>query len=115
MDKCLRKAAVGELRRASTMQAFRLTPGFGLVGTFEFFENQARGPSAEIPCKRFNWRLVTKAAFYLQRARLINLQRHGKDPDALWLSYIPVLDLFRKMYSDIRNKEGFVLKPRVKV
>jgi hypothetical protein len=39
----------------------------------------------------------------------------GKDPDALWLSYIPVLDLVRKMCSDFRNKEGFVLKPRVKV
>jgi hypothetical protein len=57
----------------------------------------------------------TKAAFYLQGARLINLQQHRKDPDALWLSYIPVLDLVRKMCSDIRNKEGFVLKPRVKV
>jgi hypothetical protein len=102
------------------MQAFRLTPGFSLVSTFEYFENQARGPSAETPCKRFNWRLVsiwtafvkileikrnglrltitlshlctirddaiarkTKAAFYLQGARFINLQRHGKDPDAL--------------------------------
>jgi hypothetical protein len=30
------KAAVGEVRRASTMQAFRFTPGFSLVGTFEF-------------------------------------------------------------------------------
>jgi transcriptional/translational regulatory protein YebC/TACO1 len=39
MEKCLRKAAVGELRRASTMQAFRFTPGFSLVGTFGFFEN----------------------------------------------------------------------------
>jgi hypothetical protein len=57
----------------------------------------------------------TKAAFYLQGARLIKLQRHGKDPDALWLSYIPVLDLVRKMCNDIRNKEGFVLKARVKV
>jgi hypothetical protein len=57
----------------------------------------------------------TKAAFYLQGARLINLQQHEKDPDALWLSYIPELDLVRKMCSDIRNKEGFVLKPQVKV
>jgi hypothetical protein len=31
------------------------------------------------------------------------------------LSYIPVLDLVRKMCSDIPNKEGFVLKSRVKV
>jgi hypothetical protein len=54
-------------------------------------------------------------AQYLQGARLINLQRHGKDPDALWLSYIPVLDLVRKMCSDIRHKEGFVMKPVVKV
>jgi hypothetical protein len=37
MKKCLRKAAVGEVRRASTMQAFKLTRGFCLVGTFEFF------------------------------------------------------------------------------
>jgi hypothetical protein len=36
MEKCLRKAAVGEVRRASTMQAFRFTPGSSLVGTFEF-------------------------------------------------------------------------------
>jgi hypothetical protein len=57
----------------------------------------------------------TKAAFSLQGARLINLQRHGKDPDALWLPYIPVMDLVRKMCSDIRNKKGFVLKPRAKV
>jgi hypothetical protein len=123
-----------------------------LWAPLSFFENQARGPSAETPCKQFDWRLVsiwtavvktleikrnglpltitlshlctlcddaiarkTKAAFYLQGARLINLQQHRKDPDALWLSYISVLDLVRKMCSDIRNKEGFVLKPRVKV
>jgi hypothetical protein len=54
MEKCIRKAAVGEVRRASTMQAVCLTRGFSLVGTFEFFGNQARGPSAETPCKRFN-------------------------------------------------------------
>jgi hypothetical protein len=152
MEQCLRKAAVGEVRRASTMQAFRLMHGFNLVGTLSFFGKQARGPLAETPCKRFDWRLVsiwtailkvlkikrnglrltitlshmctlrddaiaqkTKAAFFLQEARLINLQRHAKDPDALWLSYIPVLELIRKMCSDIRNKEGIVLKPRVKV
>jgi hypothetical protein len=54
MEKCIRKAAVGEVRRASTMQAICLTRGFSLVGTFEFFGNQARGPSAETPCKRLN-------------------------------------------------------------
>jgi hypothetical protein len=54
MEKCIQKAAVGEVRRASTMQAICLTRGFSLVGTFEFFGNQARGPSAETPCKRFN-------------------------------------------------------------
>jgi hypothetical protein len=37
MEKCLRKAAVGEVRRASSMQAFRLTSGFSLVGTSDFF------------------------------------------------------------------------------
>jgi hypothetical protein len=58
---------------------------------------------------------MTKAAQYLQGARLVNLQRHGKDPSALWLSYIPVLDVVRKMCSDNWNKEGFVLKPVVKV
>jgi hypothetical protein len=54
MEKCIRKAAVGEVRRASTMQAIRLTRGFRLVGTFKFFGNQAREPSAESPCKRLN-------------------------------------------------------------
>jgi hypothetical protein len=54
MEKCIRNAAVGEVRRASTMQAVCLTRGFSLVGTFEFFGKQARGPSAETPCKRFN-------------------------------------------------------------
>jgi hypothetical protein len=54
MEKCIRKAAVGEVRRASTMQAICLTRGFTLLGTFESFENQARGPSAETLCKRLN-------------------------------------------------------------
>jgi hypothetical protein len=54
MEKCIQKAAVGEVRRASTMQAIRSTRYFSLVGTFEFFDNQARGPSAETPCKQFN-------------------------------------------------------------
>jgi hypothetical protein len=49
MEKCIQKEAVGEVRRASTMQAVCLTRGFSLVGTFEFFGNQARGPSAETP------------------------------------------------------------------
>jgi hypothetical protein len=54
MEKCIQKAAVGEVRRAATMQSIRLTRGFSLVGTFEFFGNQAQGPSAKTPCKRFN-------------------------------------------------------------
>jgi hypothetical protein len=150
MEKCLRKAAIGEVRRASTMQAFRLTSGFSLVGTFEFFWKPSARAFGRTPCKRFDWRLVSiwtavvniseikrnglrltitlnrmctlcddaiarTTKDYLQGARLINLQRHGKDPDVLWLSYIPELDLVRKMCSNIRNKEGFVLKPRVKV
>jgi hypothetical protein len=98
-----------------------LAPGFNLDASCEDFGIKRSGLRLTItlshPCTLHDDAIArkTKAAFYLQGARLINLQRHGKDPDALWLSYIPVLDLVRKMCSDIWNMEGFVLKPQVKV
>jgi hypothetical protein len=46
---------------------------------------------------------------------LINLQRAGLDPDPILLSYIPTLDVIRKMCKDVRNKTGFIVKPEIKV
>jgi hypothetical protein len=52
---------------------------------------------------------------FLQSAKLINLQRAGLDPDPILLSYIPTLDVIRKMCKDVRNKTGFIVKPEIKV
>ncbi|GAQ92408.1 hypothetical protein KFL_010090040 [Klebsormidium nitens] len=46
-------------------------------------------------------------------SRIVNLQRAGKDPEPILLSYMPALDLIRKMFADVNNKKGFVLEPQV--
>lgn len=50
---------------------------------------------------------------FLQGSRLVNLQREGKDPDPILLSYIPALKAITDICADIKNKKGFVLKPQV--
>ena len=50
---------------------------------------------------------------FVKGARLINLQREGKDPDPILLSYIPALKAITDICADIKNKKGFVLKPKV--
>ena len=49
----------------------------------------------------------------MQGSKIINLQRAGKDPEPILLSYVPALDLIRKMFADVNNKKGFVLEPQV--
>lgn len=44
---------------------------------------------------------------------MVNLQREGKDPDPILLSYIPALKAITDICADIKNKKGFVLKPQV--
>ena len=114
MKKTILKSAVGEVRGAYLQEfCWRMVSN---VASGEYgFGSQAREPSLESPPKVTPSEDLTNATHYLQGARLINLQRPGKDPDAIWLSYIPVLDLVRKMCSDIRHSEGFVVKPAVKV
>lgn len=52
-------------------------------------------------------------ASVVQGSRIVNLQRAGKDPEPILLSYMPALDLIRKMFADVNNKKGFVLEPQV--
>jgi hypothetical protein len=59
--------------------------------------------------------IYSLSCWFLQGAKLINLQREGLNPDPILLSYIPVLDMIRQMCKDIRNKTGFIVKPEIKV
>lgn len=58
---------------------------------------------------------VIRALVTLQGSKIVNLQRKGKDPEPILLSYIPALDAIRKMFADVNNKKGFVLEPQVRL
>ena len=45
---------------------------------------------------------------------MINLQVKGRDPNPIWLTYKPALDVIKKMCADTKAaKSGFSVKPRL--